>query len=230
MNFIKKAIEGKADEFTHRQFIRYGKGRFERLLFEIRVYAGYFNLKTSFDFVNALFHIISDNIKENADVNGKIIANRDFKDELGSLGLECADYSKRGKLYTAELDCKAGPGQMKGIFENFKYNFILLSVSSREFTMRTKSCVPKLGGKVKDNFCSASLPLALLGEFAFDFPSPIFKKAKIMHEIIIDDIIIPKEAEDNTEKIRIDAKRKGKLIRIINLDGKEIKKEYKIEV
>lgn len=228
MNFIRDAIGGRVDEFCHRQFVRYGKGEFERLLFGLRVYTNNFNVKASFDFGNELFHLISENIKEDAHIKGKVIVGRDFKSELNDIGLEPADYSRRGKLYTAEFDCTANPHQLKQIFEQFKYNFILLSVSSKEFSFHTKPGIPKLGGKVKDNFCSASLPLSLLGEFAFDFPSPQFKQAKIMHKLVIDEVVIPKEYEGNAEQERLNAKRKGKLIRIMNIDGREFKKEYDI--
>ncbi|MBI5871882.1 hypothetical protein HZB88_02250 [archaeon] len=230
MNFIRKAIQGEADEFTHRQFVRYGKGEFERLLFDIKVYTGNFSVKASFDFANELFGMIAENIKDEADLKGRIAASSDFEKEIGEIGLNVVGYSKRGKIYTAEFDCQASPEQLRQIFEKFRCNPLLLSVSSKEFSLRVKTSIPKIGGKVKDNFCSASLPIALLNEFAFDFPSPVFRQAKIVHKIIIDEIIIPKEYENDFEKARLNAKRKGSIVRIMNIDGREIKKEYKIEV
>ena len=83
--------------------------------------------KTSFDFANDFVLIISENIQEPAEVSGKIIAPRDFKNELD---LDCK-FSKRGKLYTAELKkLELSPDQLKDIYEKFKQDFLLLSINT----------------------------------------------------------------------------------------------------
>jgi len=224
MNFLKKIYEGKFDEEVHNRFIRYGRGKFERLYLSIERSGEKLKIKTSFDFANSLFGIIAENIKEAADVKGKIVAARDFKNELN---FEIKNYSKRGRIYTAEIEGTLNPQTLKTIYEKFKYNFILLNVRSKDFRLTTKQNIPKPGGKIQEDFCSAVLPSNLIDEFAFDF-DPNFKTAKIKHEIIIEEIEIPKEYENDPEKARIHAIRKGKLIRIANVDGKEYRKEMKL--
>jgi len=56
-----------------------------------------------------------------------------------------------------------------------------------------------------------------------------FSKAKIKHTLIIEELVIPKEYMNNPALARVNAKRKGKIKRIIDLDGKTFEKEIKFE-
>jgi hypothetical protein len=95
--------------------------------------------------------------------------------------------------------------------------------------LKCKDSLPKPGGALKDNFCSASFDnLDIVKEFAFDVDD--FKTLSIKHIFKIEDIIVSKEFESDFEKARLNAKRKGKIIRILNVDGKEIKKEHDLLV
>ena len=56
MNFIRKIIEGKVDEATHRQFTRYGKGIYEnKALIDITKTKNKVRIKTSFEFANGIY-------------------------------------------------------------------------------------------------------------------------------------------------------------------------------
>ncbi len=103
-----------------------------------------------------------------------------------------------------------------------------MNVKSDEFKLSVKNKIPKPGGKVKENFCSATLPLEDLEEFAFDFDKN-FTHAKIVNKFVITDLVVPKQYENDSVMARFMAKRKGKLVRVITVDEKEIKKEYPME-
>lgn len=225
MNFIQQIVNGKVDEATHKRFERYGKGDYERGLLWIKKGKKALRIKASWDWANDLFGIIAEKIKKDTEVNGKIIAARDFESELG---IE-AEFSKRGKLYTAEIKANLNPEQMKSIFEKFKGDFLLLNVKSDDLKLSVKNSIPKPGGKVKENFCSATLPLDTLDEFAFDFDQN-FSEANIVNKFVITELVVPKEYEKDFAMARVMAKRKGKLIRVITVDGKNIEKEYSVEV
>jgi hypothetical protein len=62
----------------------------------------------------------------------------------------------------------------------------------------------------------------------FFWDVPDCKKAKIEHELNINEIVIP-ENEKDPAKMREMALRKGKIIRKINFDGKESSKAYDFE-
>lgn len=224
MNFIKQIVQGHVDESTHKKLARYGKGDYERGFLLIKKGKKDIKIKASWDWANDLFGIIAENIKKNAEVKGKIIATRDFESELG---IE-ASFSKRGKLYTAEIDVNLNPEQMQSIFEKFKGEFLLLNVKSDNFKLSVKSSIPKPGGKVKEDFCSAILPLGTLDEFAFDFDKN-FSEAKIVNKFVITSLVVPQEYENDFAMARLMAKRKGKLIRLITVDGQNIQKEYPME-
>ena len=223
MNFIKAVCDGEKDEFIHKQFVRLGKGEYERFLVSLKK-GKKLTVKTSFDMSNFLFELIANTLEEDVEVTGKIIANYDFENEI-----EAEKFSKRGKLYTAELKKTFSPNELKELFEKFKMQYILLNVKGKNVKLKSGKSLPKPGGKLKDNFCSATLPLDLLDEFAFDFDQN-FSKATIVHRVQIDEIIIPEEYKDDFVKARYHAIRKGKLIREIDLDDNKLTKEYKLEV
>ena len=66
-------------------------------------------------------------------------------------------------------------------------------------------------------------------EFAFDV-SIDFKKLFIKHTFFVKDIIVPKEYENDFLKARLYSKRKGKIIRIIDIDGRTEEREFDFEV
>jgi|ETN01SMinimDraft_4_1059930.scaffolds.fasta_scaffold121984_1 hypothetical protein len=225
MSFIKQIFEKNIDQALHKKFTRYSLGEYERAYVTIKIAKDNFKIKTSADFANDFIKLISNNIKEDSEVSGKIIATRDFEDELD---IELKKYSKRGKLYTAELDTTLTPQQLKNIYNLFKEEFLLLSIKSDEFKLTVGKSLPKPGGKIKENFCRATLPLSLLDEFAFDVKD--FTNLSIQHTYKITDIEVPKEFEDDFEQARLHAKRKGTLIRTLNIDGKEEKKEINFSI
>ncbi|MBU2589779.1 MAG: hypothetical protein KKF52_01725 [Nanoarchaeota archaeon] len=228
MSFIKEIFEGKANDSIHYKFVRYGKGEYERLLFEITKSKNNFRVKSSFDFANDFIKIISENVKEDMDVKGKIIVNRDFEKELEEIGVEASSFKKRGKLYTAELNTTLTPKKLKEIYSKYNEHFLLLSINSNDFKLKTKGALPKPGGKIADNFCNATLPIEFINEFAWDVKE--FTKLNIKHILKISEIIIPEELKNNPAKARIEGKRKGKIERILDIDGKEEKKEVDFEI
>jgi len=223
MNFIKDVCAGKKDEYIHRQFVRLGKGNYDRFLMSITKGKD-LKIKTSFDMSNFLFGLVASLAKENVEVSGKIIANYDFEKEI-----EAVKFSKRGKLYTAELKKTCSPEELQELFDTFKMQYILLNVKGKNIKLKSGKSLPKPGGTLKDNFCSVTLPIDLLDEFAFDF-DPNFKKATIVHKIVVKEIIIPKEYENDFGQARLHGIRKGTLIREIDLDGNKVTKEYALEV
>ena len=113
------------------------------------------------------------------------------------------------------------------------YSF-LLNGEGEGITLKIKSKLPKPGkseDKVDDKFCQLELDgkyyHAAKEDFFWDLPE--CKKAGIEHRYIITEIVLPKTNEKDYAKIREMARRKGKIIRIINADGKEIKSENHCE-
>jgi hypothetical protein len=224
MNYVKKIFENKTDETVHQRLVRYGKGEYESSIMEIKNSKN-IKIKGTFDWCNDLFATIAQNIKEDAQVQGSIIAPRNFENEL-SFGL--TSYKKKKGANAGEIETTLKPEQMREIYDKFKNNFILLNVESNNFSLKVGKKLPKPGGKIKEGFCKATMPKELLNEFLWEMKE--FKDARITHTFIINDLIVPKENENDYVMARITAKRKGILKRVIEFDGKKIEKEAEFEV
>ena len=218
MNFIKKIFSNEADEYIKRQFRRFGKGSYERAFLSI-TNGKNLAVKSSYEFSNDLFHMIIQNLNEPVDVTGLIISNEKIED-FGNV-------KKKQKLYEAEINENLHPERLREIYEKYKNQNILLSLSYGSYKLKTGTKLPKPGKKLKNNFCSAVLPKEFLHEFMFDYKED-FKKAVIKHIYNINEIIIPEEFRHNIELARLNAKRKGIILRILEIDGKttENRKEF----
>ena len=99
------------------------------------------------------------------------------------------------------------------------------TITEQETPTPPKSTPPK-PGSVKEKFCTLQvepkLAAPLLDAFLFDVKERGFKKAEINHTFDIQDVVIPKEYENDYALARLHAKKKGKIKRKITLDGKEI--------
>jgi hypothetical protein len=212
---IRNIVENKITETEHNKFVRFSKGVFEdRFIVNIKL-GRTLKIKASYDMSNDLFELIARNIDAKADVSGIILSAE-------KLDLE-ADVRKKGRMLLYTFNNSLGPEELNRIYDKAKDAFILLDISSDNFKLKCKQSLPKPGSSLKDNFCSAELPVNLLKELAFDFDEK-FTNARIRHNIIIDDIIMPSECKDPALE-RKQSKRKGRIVRIITFE-REIKKEY----
>lgn len=215
--FIKKVFENKVDEDAHRKFVRFGKGIFNgrapvslALGEKIKLRGGY---ELANDFISFLSSL------GNFSFSGIVLSKEDF---LGG--------KKKKELYQYE-----GPIESSKIREiKDRVYFFLLDSENSEFTLKMKKKLPKPGksgeAKLDDKFCQLEISSKywnqIKGEFFWDVQ--VVKKAKAQHTFIITDIIYP-QGEKDFEKIRLLAKRKGKLIRKLEVDGKELVKETEFE-
>ena len=202
MMFIKKIFNKTTDEDVHKQFTRFSKGEFpSRAVMKITVSKESFKMNFSYDLLKDVIKLAAPHI-DKADVAGKLV---------------------KGKKKT-EIASTVSSEELKKICD--ENDFVLLDLTSPLVTVKCKKSLPKPGKALDTKFASATLPLNLLKEFTFDITSP-FKKALISHTINITDIIIPDEYKNSPEQARIHAKRKGTIIRILDIDGKH--EEKKIE-
>lgn len=223
MNFIQKIFEDKPDNLVHKQFTRFGKGEYERALLTVKKGLR-LSIKSSFEFSNDFVEIISKEASSDIKISGVILCAHEFNLDLEN------EYSKRGKIYKAEIkEQKIKKEKLKEIFEKFKFDWLLLTLSADNCSLKCKTSLPKPGGTIKDDFCSVSFDnINLTKEFVFETDN--FKQAIIKHIFKIEELIVSKDDEDDFEKARINAKRKGKIIRFITIDGKEEKKEINLLV
>ena len=217
-SFIKKIFTGKADEKCHRQFVRFGKGIFPgRAALNLQKNEK-IKLRGSFEFANDFSNLVS----ELADCrfSGIIFSKEEIsgfsgKNKAGIIQYEVENINSEkikeisGRVYTMLLDAEG-----QGI------------------SLKMKKKLPKPGksgeAKIDDKFCILEADAKYWQAIKEGFMLPECKKAKISHTYIIEDIIMP-NGEKDFAKIREMSKRKGKLIRKTEIDGKEDIKELGLE-
>lgn len=220
MNFIREVFENKESESAHRQFVRFGKGEYGRRALLSLWKTKNVKLKGSFEFAND-FVVFTAKIGE-----VKFSGNIWSKTELPGLDGK----KKEGKwIYEAKNLSSKKIIELSGIIYCF-----LLSGEGEGIKLKIKEKLPKPGkgeDKIDDKFCQLELDdkfyKSAKDEFFWDLPDG--KKISVEHKLMITDIILPK-GEKDFAIIREKAKRKGKMIRISEIDGKEIKKETNFEV
>ncbi len=210
--FIKEIFNGNGEQ-SHNQFVRFGKGKFENRAILNLQKDSKIKLRGSFEWANDFVEIASEltNIKFSG-----IILSRDR--------LNLGNEKKKSGVYSYEvLDINSEKtAEIKD-----KAYAMLLDGEGKGLTLKIKKKLPKPGkseGKVDDKFCQLEADLTYWGKIKEAFMLPECRKCKISHTYIIEEIIIPKNEKD-FEKIRLLAKRKGKIIRNLEVDKKESKEE-----
>lgn len=210
--FIKEIFNGNGDR-AHNQFVRFGKGKFENRAVLNLQKTSKIKLRGSFEWANDFVETASE-LADNK-FSGVILSKEklDLENEKTKSGVyhyEVSDINSdkikeiKNKIYTTLLD-----GEGEGII------------------LKIKKKLPKPGkgeGKVDDKFCQLEADLKYWDKIKEAFMLPECKKCRISHTFEINEIIIPKDEKD-FEKIRVLAKRKGKIIRKFEVDKKQTKEE-----
>ena len=214
--FIKSIFEESDLEKAHKYFLRFGKGNYRKRFLMGFNKSKKIKVKASFELANEFVEFV----KENKDVefSGKVLMKEAIPGKTGR---------KKAGSFVYEIS-------ESSIDEFENAYFYLLDVNNEDIVLKIKKSIPKPGKseeKIDNNFCALTLDEKyfnkLKEEFFWDVPEG--KKVSVEHEVVITEIVKP-ENEEDPKKIRELAKRKGKLIRKINVDGKEIVKEVALEV
>ncbi|NCN86405.1 hypothetical protein GW932_01090 [archaeon] len=229
MNFIKKAIEGNMDEFTHIQFQKFSKGLFkDRGVVKAKKTKDKYTINTSSEFGNELVLMMAKKLgSTKTKVTGAIVSTSDLKTRLDFEDLKQFQGVKRYMI-----NKEMSGDELVSLLNEFPKSFFGLTFNVDENnTLKIKDKAPKSGkpGKgdeePKADFCKLITNDKEIGK-SFVFEKDDFKKAEIKHNFVIESIILPKTDEKDFAKIREMAKRQGKIVRITNIDDVKSEKEY----
>ena len=229
MNFIKKIFENKIDNEVHRQFKRFGKGNYEnRAVVEMSVSKD-LKIKTSFEFTNEFVKFLANTIKDKAHITGGIITTKDLK------GVEFANVKQFAGVKTYQIDTEISKNDLLFLLDNYLDAVFCLSFSTQYGSLKTKVKSPKSAkpgkdeGMAKADYCTfITSDLDFKKEFAFD-TTENFKKFSANHTFIINELTVSEQYKTDFGAARTNAKRKGKIIRKISIDGKQSIKEIDFE-
>ncbi|MBM3233462.1 hypothetical protein FJZ19_00025 [Candidatus Pacearchaeota archaeon] len=214
---IKKIFSGKRDEQTHRQFVRFSRGSFAGRAALNLAKKEKIKLGGSFEFANDFVSFVAENSQ--AKFSGIILS----KEDLGFGG------KKKGEIFQSEVE-NIESAKIKEISD--KVYSMLLDGEGNGISLKMKKKLPKPGKsgnlKIDDKFCILEADLKYWAQVKDFFMLPECKKAKISHTIIVEDIIIDKNEKDFA-RMRETARRKGKIVRKEEIDGKEEIKEIEFE-
>ncbi len=212
--FLKKIIDGKNDVDSHRYFLRFGKGIYNRRFLISYNKSKSIKIKGSFEWANDFVKFVSE--IENLSYSGSIMSKEQIPGQKGR---------KKGGSFLYEVESirlEHYPGA---------YSY-LLDAESTGIKLKIKKSLPKPGKdaeKVDDGFCVMELDFKYwdVVKKTFFWDAPDTKKCVIEHSLIIESIEIPKNEKDPV-KMRENAIRIGKIVRNISFDDKKDVKDYSI--
>jgi len=220
MNFIKKIFEGKIDDSVHYQLVRFGKGVYKGRAPIMMHKTKKVKLKGGFEFANDFVLFASE---MNVKFSGFIWSKKEIDGLNGQ--------KKAGKYIYEVNDLESS--KVREIAKEVYY--FLLNAEGEDIKLKIKKKLPKPGkseDKIDSKFCQLEADEKYFDKIKNDFFWDIgdCKKVKAVHEYNIKEMVKP-DMKDSSDfaKIRELTKRKGKLIRIVDCDGKEIKKEVDFE-
>lgn len=237
-SFIKKIFQGKeGDELVHSQFTKFSKGEFpDRAMIRAKNTKGKYTISTTAEYAKGLILSLAEKLGEKTTiVSGAIIS---------ALDLEGFDYDKRkmamGVRKYMIYDKEMTGDEIIDLCNKIQKAFFALSFNVDEDTslvIKPKSPKSAKGSsssknpdkKAKINFCKLKTnDKTIVDSLIFDDEAKDFKKIEIKHDIFVEDIIMP-EGEADFAKIREMAKRKGRIVRKLDVDGSEKVKEVEFE-
>ena len=216
MDFINNILAGKIEGREHFQFVRFGRGRYAGRAALSFWKTGKIKLGGGFEYANDFVFLCA---KLGMKFSGLIMSRED-------LGLGAK--KKSGVYIAAVTDIESS--KIEEIKD--KTYCMLLDAQGEGLVLKMKKKLPKPGKagdtKVDDKFCILETDLKYWEKIKEYFKLPEGKKIQVKHSFFIEDITIPK-GETNPELMRLNAKRKGKIERIVTVDGVEKREMFPFE-
>ncbi len=235
--FINKIFEDEVDDLTHLQFVKYSRGEFKnKAMVTCKAQAkGIFRIGTTAEYSNELVRFLAEKLgNESTKITGVIMTTLDLDGEL--------DYDEKKNALGIKkyiLDRDMNGNEIIALLDKFPKCFFGLSfkVENTELKIKPKSpksAKPGKGDKeIKVDFCKLRTDdKKLVNALLFDVKD--FKEVIVNHTLFIDKIVVSDElkaeAGEDYKKIKEMAKRKGKIIRKLVVDGEDrvVEKEFEV--
>lgn len=230
--FIKKIFNGNTEEeLVHSQFIKFSKGEFgDRAMVRVKNSKGKYTVATTSEYAKDFIMYLAEKLgDEKVRVTGAIISTLDLEGEF--------DYVKRKMAMGVKkymIDKEMSGNELIELCNKVQKAFFGLSFSVGDTDLKISPKSPKSAkgaGSQKKEDAKAKIDFIkiktsdkeLVDNLCFGVGD--FNKCEIKHDFVIEKIIMPETDEKDFAKIREMAKREGKLIRRVEVDGRVMKKE-----
>ena len=252
MSWVAKLIEGNPDEFAHARLVKYGIGSHPGPRTKLTLSKNSIKFKADLDQEKVLLRGYLQGAPAGSHkVKGMLITYGDRTSEFEQLTMPITWKKSKGKLaqvFKAKLDEVAPLDDIKALLEiDDPTTFYLLSLNPRDGTkpwkITTKTSFPKGGPKEEEEDKDEKDPVFtkgalgntpevleyILNALAPDIRDKIGPKTKsimIRNNLVIEDIEIPDDPSLSFSEKRRLAKKRGKLVRSITIDGEDYTLEY----
>ncbi len=229
-NIFKKIFSENIDENVHNDFIKFGRGEFKnKYLIEAKRQKDKWSIKTSAEFSNYLVMKCLEDAspEEKIYVKGIIICTFDLSKEID---FEIENIKKYMGIQQYKINTNIEAGKIIKLMEKYPRFHYGLSFKTKNCELKIKEKTPK-GAKpsaksengLKTDFCSLKTSRKdIIDDLFFDFPD--FDFISVNHTIKIDEVILSNGIKDPVQ-LREMAKKKGKIIREISIDGRKERSE-----
>lgn len=238
--FIKKIFDGKCegDDLVHQQFIKFSRGEFaNKAMFVAKKQKDKYSISTTADYANELVRFMAEKLGENTTtVTGLIVSTRDLTGEI-----EFSDKSQFQGIKKYKISKEMTGTEILEICNKFPSSFIAFTFKANNSELKIKEKLPKSGKPSKKSnekpaadFCKLKTDEKdIIESMIFESEALVAKDVYCDHTFQITDIVMPNDEElasagvdkNDFSKIREMAKRKGKIIRNLTIDGEKSKKE-----
>lgn len=223
---IKKIFNKEFDDEVHSDFLKFGKGEYhDKYIIEAKKQKDKWTIKTGPEWANHLVKMLLKDVSGVIPMKGVIVTTLKLESEIGFPIKKVGNFQGVRKI---EIDTEVSPKEILGLMEKYPRVFFALSFSVNGSDLKIKPKAPKSGKpstggdkEAKAEFCSLKTSdKNIVKEIFFDFPD--FSEISIRHTISINGIVYPSNMESlKPEEIRLQSKRKGKVIRKALVDGSE---------
>lgn len=244
MNWLAKILAGKPDEYSHAKLVKYGIGKHPGPRAVLSFSKARITFKADLDYEKVFTRAYLKGAPAGSHkVKGIVRSYTDRIAEFDSLMMPLSWKRSKGKMasiFNAKLDEVAPLEHIQALVDtDDPTTFFLVSLNPRDgskpWKVTTKTSFPKGGGGDDDNEDQKD-PVFTKGALGntpevFDYLlTEIFpgmedkitdktKKVSISNTIVVDDIIPPDDPNLSFSEKRKLAKKRGKIIRSIDIDG-----------
>jgi len=228
MDFIHDIYKKNISESIHRKFVKYGIGEFERETLFLKAGSSV-QIQAGIDYLDIVFFLLGEVAEKEVMMSGDIITNEDIATSLKAFGIEPTKTTP--KKYTIKETMT--PQRFSEFLQMFSPYYLLLSAKSDKNSISVKKSLPQKGNLI-EKFVSAKFDKKfyekIKNDFLFDWEGD-FKNAEIHHTYHIEELVVaPELLKKDAAKARLEAKRKGKIIREKIVDGQKSRTEIEMLV
>ncbi len=255
MSWLAKIVTGEPDEYTHARLVKYGIGTHPGPRASIKLSKPRIAFKADLDMEKVFIKTYLEGVPEGSQkVKGTVVTYEDNRNTTDRLTMPVVWKVSKGKgatTYKAKINEVAPLGDIKQLVDlDSPTTFFLLSMNPSSggaaWKITTKTSFPKgpagddddadndkkekdpvfTKGSFENNPETLQFLLKSLMPDIADRIGPKTKSIFLKHMIYIDDIEIPDDPKLSFNEKRKLAKKRGRLIRRIMIDGETIEKEY----